>query len=144
MSTIHLDESTLQQYAITGAFTSEAQTQHFLHCQHCTQQAAVYKQLLAAIQDQPAPVFDFDLPALVMQKIPVKKAAIPWQPVLIIAGLLCVIALVTYNLRSVFGAVYKGLPLMAASLIFMAVISVLLFQLAEMFNKHRQQLNALE
>jgi hypothetical protein len=143
MSNIHLDENTIQQYAITGVLDGEEQTQHFLHCNHCREKAAAYTQLLAGIKDQPAPAFDFDLAALVMQKIPAKKAAIPWQPVLIIAGLLCIISLVTYNLRTVFGTVFKGLSSMAASLIFIAVISVLLFQLADMVNKHRQQINAL-
>ena len=144
MTTIHLDENTIQQYAITGFLASEEQTQHFLHCNHCRGKAAAYRDVLAGIKGQPEPAFNFDLPALVMQKIPAKKAAVPWRVVLMIAGLLCAISLVTYNLRTLFGDVFKGLSLMASSLIFIAVISVLVLQLADLVNKYRQQTNALD
>jgi len=144
MTSIHLDENTIQQYAITGVLAGEEQTHHFLHCNHCRGRAAAYKELLAGIKAQPAPAFDFDLPALVMQKIPAKKAAIPWRAVLVIAGLLGVISLVTYNLRAVFGVIFEGLSLTAASLIFIAVISVLIFQLVDVVNKYHQQTNALD
>ena len=144
MTSIHLDENTIQQYAITGVLPGEEQTQHFLQCNYCRGKAAAYKDLLAGIKGQPEPTFDFDLPALVMQKIPTKKAAIPWQTVLIIGGVLCVISLVTFNLRAVFGDVFKGLSIMASSLIFIAVISVLIFQLTDMVNKYHQQANALD
>ncbi len=144
MKAIHLDENTIQQYAINGVLTSEEQTQHFLHCNHCRGRVTAYKEVLAGIKGQQEPAFDFDLPALVMQKIPVRKAAIPWRAVLMIASLLAAISLITYNLRAVFGDVFKGLSLMASSLIFMAVISVLIFQLVEMVNKYQQQLSALD
>jgi hypothetical protein len=144
MTAIHLDENTIQQYAITGVLAGEEQTKHFLHCNYCRGKAAAYKEVLTGIKGQPVPAFDFDLPALVMQKIPAKKAAIPWQSVLVIAGLLGLVSLVTYNLRAIFGVVFEGLSLTAASLIFIAVISVLIFQLADMVNKYHHQVNALD
>ena len=144
MTSIHLNENTIQQYAITGVLAGEEQKQHLLHCNYCRGRATAYKEVLAGIEGQSAPSFDFDLPALVMQKIPAKKPAISWRAVLVIAGLLVVMSLVTYNLRGVFGAVFKGLSLMTSSLIFIAVISVMIFQLVDMFNKYHQQTNALD
>ncbi|HCL84107.1 MAG TPA: hypothetical protein DIC22_09030 [Chitinophagaceae bacterium] len=60
----------IQQYGLDPAACSRALTDHIDSCAACRAEAEAYQLVISGIKQEPKAVFDFDLPALVMQQLP--------------------------------------------------------------------------
>ena len=70
MTTRHLSETELQQYALDGAAAPKEYSEHIAVCENCRAEAMTYRSLFAAIKEQPEPAFDFDIAGLVLSQLP--------------------------------------------------------------------------
>lgn len=73
----HLSEADIQQYVLERAGCEAAVVHHVELCEDCKARAAVYEVLFAGIGQEPGPVFDFDLAAVVLAQLPGAGAVQP-------------------------------------------------------------------
>ena len=73
MSGTHLSDEALQQYVLDPAVCTAGEIEHIGSCPECQEAAAAYRMLADALQEQPAPTFDFDLAAAVIAKLETPK-----------------------------------------------------------------------
>jgi len=95
MNQQHLTEEQIQQYASGTPEHGAAIELHLAGCADCGRKVAEYRLLFTSLQEQPAPVFDFDVTALVMPQLPEatpapvqQRAGYRWVIVLSLAFLL--------------------------------------------------------
>lgn len=69
MSGAHLSAEGLQQYALDRSGCTPEDIAHLDGCQDCQAQVAAYTLLMEELSRQPAPVFGFDVSAVVMGRI---------------------------------------------------------------------------
>jgi hypothetical protein len=69
MSGTHPSDETLQQYTLNSASCTPGETDHIRSCPVCREAIAAYGMLAAALKEQPAPAFDFDLAASVIAQL---------------------------------------------------------------------------
>jgi len=74
MTTKHLSESEIQQYATDKMSCSAQITDHMRNCRSCRDEAATYEMIFSKIKQDSQPAFDFDLSALVMNRLPAERA----------------------------------------------------------------------
>ena len=73
----HLNDSTIQEYVTNRQHCTAPVIAHMQTCTGCQQKAALYQQLITAIQEQPVPVLGFDIATLVMPQLPATPAPAP-------------------------------------------------------------------
>jgi anti-sigma factor RsiW len=69
MSGAHLSAEELQQYVLDRAACTEENNAHLDGCPDCQAQMAAYALLMEGLRQQPAPVFGFDVSAMVMRQL---------------------------------------------------------------------------
>jgi hypothetical protein len=69
MSGTHPSDEALQQYVLDPAACAPGEIGHITGCQECQAAAAAYRMLAVALEEQPAPAFDFDLAAAVIARL---------------------------------------------------------------------------
>jgi hypothetical protein len=80
MSGQHLAEETIQQYVLDRPAATPATIAHLDACAECRTAAAAYGVLVEALEHQPAPVFAFDLAALVTAQLETGTPAVWAKP----------------------------------------------------------------
>ena len=75
MSGAHLSAEELQQYILDRAACTPEDIAHLDGCPDCQAQVAAYGLLMEGLRQQPAPVFGFDVSAMVMQRLAESPAA---------------------------------------------------------------------
>jgi predicted cobalt transporter CbtA len=146
MMTQHVTDQELQQYAMNKAGCAVGSTQHIESCEACRAAAGVYRQLFADIAQQPKPVFDFDVSALVLRELPVpagktvrERGFNYW-----LAGIVCfAIGIPLYLFRKNIYFLFEGISGYAVYIIAGAALPVVLIRLWTMYRKYRQQMKAL-
>jgi len=73
MNDIHPAENILQQYAEDKSDCSPAILAHIESCAYCKAEVTTYRMLFSKIKEMPVPVFDFDITAIVIPKLPVLR-----------------------------------------------------------------------
>lgn len=69
MSGTHPSEETLQQYVLDPTACRQEELDHFGSCPHCQALIRIYALLTIELDHQPAPAFDFDLAAVVIEQV---------------------------------------------------------------------------
>src|SRR5579863_10058685 len=69
MSKGHLSETDIQQYVLDKTGCTQNVIAHMNDCGQCLAKAETYRLLFLQIKEQPKPVFDFDVSALVLPQI---------------------------------------------------------------------------
>ena len=69
MSGAHLSEEELQQYILDRPGCTPEDIAHLDSCPDCQAQVAAYAMLMEGLSQQPAPVFGFDVSAVVMGRL---------------------------------------------------------------------------
>jgi len=69
MSGAHLSAEELQQYILDRPACTEEDIAHLDGCPDCQAQVAAYAMLMEGLQQQPPPVFGFDVSAMVMRRL---------------------------------------------------------------------------
>jgi anti-sigma factor RsiW len=90
----HLSESQLQQYVLDEAGCNAAVLQHVALCKRCKKEVMDFRLMLAEIKKLPKPISDYDLPALVLERLPdstVKSRKDAWVYILVFVALVLLV-----------------------------------------------------
>jgi anti-sigma factor RsiW len=69
MSGKHPSDEVLQEYVEGRSVCTPVEIDHIASCPDCQETIAAYRTLAGALKEQPAPVFDFDLAAVVIARL---------------------------------------------------------------------------
>jgi hypothetical protein len=139
----------IQQYAADEGSCEARISNHLADCAECRAEVAAYRSLFSAIGEEAAPAFDFDLPALVLSRIPEPKAApkASWDILflnLLVLGCVGAIGLPLYLYRGYLTQWFSGIMPVTIWLLILPVLAVLIFQGLDLYKKYQKQMNALD
>lgn len=145
MITGHLSDTEIQQFVLDRSNCASHIIDHIQLCDSCKAEADAYRLLFPAIQQQPAPAFDFDLQKLVLSQI----AKLKPKPALS-RGFVFLLILISVSFTAVAGWLfsvylnrYTIFTSMAVYLTVTVTATFLLFQGIEMYKKYQKQMDAL-
>lgn len=143
MNTMHADESDIQLYASHPENCSIDVRNHIAGCKDCIAQTALYAGVFTALQEAPAPSFDFDISQLVLQQLPKRKSS--WSPAFIITGFLlaAIIATAGWFFQNEILQLFKGIVPVALYLIVIVIAAVAIFQGIEMYRRYEKLISTI-
>jgi hypothetical protein len=147
MRTTHCSEEDIQQYALDQQRCGTLVIQHMTHCETCQAKAVSYKLLFAEIQQEPKPVFDFDLATLVVAQLPQRASGFSWDRILVYG---CVLTGVLFAgasawlFRSFLANLLEGLAPLIIWLIATTIVTILIFQTMDMYKRYQKKMSALD
>lgn len=137
MTLKHPSDADIQQYAQGFVPGLEG---HMQACAACRAKAETYRNMIAAIREQPAPDLGFDVSALVMARIRhARRVAVPVL-YLALAAILLTAAGGVYLFRNDIAAVFSGALAMLTWLTVTALVTIFIFQGIDLFKSHRKKL----
>lgn len=142
----HLTDDELQLFAVNSADCGAGIAEHIHVCQACKSKVEVYRALITGIKQQPEPVFDFDLSAMVLQQLPLptQKASdrlLLWMLVFIGVAFLGGIA---YYFQGSFVYLFEGISTIFLYLIVITVVTVLASLFIDMYKKYNKEMKMLD
>ena len=150
MTAKHLSDVELQQYALDKSNCTMGSITHINACASCQAEAAAYLVLFSRIKDQPKPVFDFDLSALVLEQLP---NPIPAQSNRVwrfslsawLLAILCmvIVGVPLYLFRINLWNMFAGISGVSTYIIFATAIFIVLFRILKMYKKYQRQMESL-
>jgi hypothetical protein len=146
MVTKHLTDDEVQQYAIDKSNCEKQIAEHIHLCEVCRSKVEVYLLLVTGINQQPQPVFNFDLSKMVLQQLPSPKATIATDNALIwIFGFMGIAFLggAIYLFQSYFD-LFEGIKTIFIYLIVITAITVLVYLLIDMYKKYQKEMKVLD
>jgi hypothetical protein len=144
MTTKHLSESEIQQYALDKAGCEAAIAAHVETCKDCRDAIAGYQLLFSTLSEQSKPAFDFDLRGLVLPQLSPAKTKTDVFLVCFFAFLvLAAIGIPVYLFRKYLSELFAGILPMTMYLILVTAVIILIFQGIEMFKKYQKQMDVL-
>ncbi|MBZ5856809.1 hypothetical protein [Flavihumibacter profundi] len=140
----HLTDIEIQEYVLDASQCTKVNLDHMQVCGHCRVKATQYKRLFAGIEGQEQAAFDFDLAALVMEKLPANKnlwdTYFEWW----LAGfVLLVFVIGGYFLRTDLKALRSSLTPLIFLLILIPVLALLVFLGFDMYKAYQKKMKAL-
>jgi hypothetical protein len=154
MTSKHLSDEEIQQWALDKTKCGTEVIAHMHDCEHCRAGAETYHLLFAEIKQLPNPVFDFDVPGLVLQEIGPRLRVIrqySWLGYLIIFVSLGVSGAAVYLYRVQLGEflekyvfnISSGISKGTIYLLLVAALTILIFQSIELFRKYQRKIDDL-
>ena len=154
MTIKHLSEEEIQQWVLDKTKCSDAVISHMHDCEYCRTSAESYRVLFSEIAQQPRPVFDFNVPALVLPQIPGESSSYSrnyFPGYLIVFFLIAASCITGYFYRAAIGNLIKkyifsissGISRGTLYLLLTAAVVFLIFQSFELFKKYRQKVDDL-
>jgi hypothetical protein len=143
----HLNDEDIQQYALDKAGCDISVISHINTCENCKAKAEAYKLLFAGIQEQPKPVFDFDVTQLVLEQLPQPKPAFEWSSLeqyLVASIVAAIVAVSLYIFRQYLLSILTGMSTYIVYAIAISMVVIITFKIYEMYKKYQQQLNELK
>jgi anti-sigma factor RsiW len=145
MTTLHLSEVQIQEYAIDSRNCGEEVHSHMISCAACQARTAQYKAMFGEMQLAPKPSFDFDLAGLVAEQLPqVRPKRSGWQLPLAaftaLAGLLVPVLLYWRQLMEL----VNGAPGIWLLLMGLSTLVIILFQGQELIRNYKRQMDTLQ
>lgn len=147
MTSKHLSDFDIQQFVLDERNCDHIIIQHARMCQRCNSKAETYRLIFASLEEQPKPVFEFDLAGLVLSKLEVKEETHPLPnrltyltATIIVAPLTAVSYLFGENLVDIFSSIST----ISLSMVGATTLTFLAFQIFEMIRKHKKQMADLD
>jgi hypothetical protein len=134
MTSEHLSDEQIQEVVL-----SKLNNEHVQTCALCKEKAEAYQLLITAIEQEPAPLLDLDVSALVMATIETKKSRNGWRYVLIVGGLLIPGAFI-YYFRAV---LFYGISSLLIYLLAITGLFFLIAMVADQFNTYKNKLQQI-
>jgi hypothetical protein len=147
MITKHLTDEEIQQYALGRSGCEPKIIEHMHICAECRAKGEVYQSLISGIEQQPRPVFDFDLSASVLKQLPAPqpKAAsdklLTWILIFISVGFLSGAA---YYFRSYTASMFEGVATIIIYLIAISAITIIAALFFDMYKKYQKEMKVLD
>jgi len=146
MNTDHPTDAVIQQYVLDKTGCEPGIAAHIEACAGCRAAANAYRMLVTEIKQQPAPVFDFDLSALVIPQLVAAKPRFSWSVFILYvlaAGSAGAIGIIVYLFRKELLFIIKDIMPLVVYLIVLTTAAILLFQGMGMYKKYQKQMNRL-
>jgi hypothetical protein len=147
MTTKHLTDDDIQQYALNKATCEAGIVEHVQLCEPCKEKVTAYQLLFTSIKQQPVPVFDFDLAELVLTKLPQPKPKAVtetfWIYLPALAGILLAGGLL-YMFREYITGLFTGITPLMIWLIVTAVLTILVILCIDMYKGYQKKMNSLD
>ena len=144
MKNIHLTDEEIQQYVLDTKSRTEVWIEHIHQCPHCQQQVQAYQLLFEGIESQEKAVFDFDLEALVMEKLPQPKQVEEKSFVFVIAAIVVVmIGVAGYVFGNSLANLFSYLQPILLGLLTLTSLGVMVFLGMDMYQRYKAQMKAL-
>jgi hypothetical protein len=146
MTTAHLLEQEIQQYAINDADYPAFVAEHLKSCGVCRAEVENYRSLFSEIQQLPVPVFNFDLPAAVLARLPQNRSRLSTDD--FIAGFLVIFAvgcicLLLYYFRKSMANILAEVPPFFIYAIAISTSFLLLIKMFSLYKKYLSQVRLL-
>ncbi|HXB42572.1 MAG TPA: hypothetical protein VNV85_00870 [Puia sp.] len=146
MTTKHLSETEMQQYALDKSGCGTEIEEHMQSCAMCRAEAQAYQQIFTSIGEQPKAVFGFDLSTLVLQQIVRNESKFSINGLFIyilVFVALSASAVAAYLFRKYLVNMFTGILPMTMYLILITALGILIFQSFEMYRKYQKQMSIL-
>ena len=146
MTTKHLSEAEMQQFALGIGNCTTPIIDHIQSCETCRIKADTYKLIFAEIKEQPKPVFDFNLTDLVMNQLPQPKQNTSFENVVlyittVVSILITVFAI--YFFGPFLSNALTDITPIVSYLVITTLASLLIFMCIDMFAKYSKQMKIL-
>ena len=145
MNNGHLTDAEIQKSVFDAANTESYISQHLEHCAICRAIAREYIEEFKMFGELERPAFEFDLEALVMSGLPVKKNK-P-APLPLFAGLLIFVGLCSglafYVFRKYLYNMFTGFSSILIYLMAATAFTFLVFQALESYKQYRRKIKDL-
>ena len=136
MKTAHPSDAELQQYAEDRVHCPEEVVMHVEACPDCRASVMAYAMLFEGLNQQPAVTFDFDVTALVMEKLPRERD----YRYVIAATIFFVIAIPAYLFRKNAFYVFTGISTLFLALILAAAGVIIIWRIMALYKLYQKRL----
>ena len=144
MSDQHPTEKEIVQFALDKDNCESDVVEHINVCEKCRTKAETFRITFEGMKNLPAPAFDFDLSALVMERIEVKKAGYSVTDMLIYSiSALAAISLILIFFKYL-TPIFSQFTVMGTGLVIVTTLMISVFLLLESYKKYRRQMNKLD
>lgn len=133
----HLSDEEIQE-CVLNKFSN----QHVQNCALCKEKVEAYQLIITAIEQEPAPVLDFDISELVLAKIETKRSRNVWMYVLAAACVL-ITALAIYLFRKDIAVVFNGISTFLIFLLAIPGLFILVVMIADQFRNYKDRLQQI-
>jgi hypothetical protein len=143
---IHPSEKEIQQFAIDQRDCKADTIIHMKSCAECMMEVANYRMVFTEIKQQPTPVFDFDLSALVLPQLSTAKARL--SPDQFVSGFLvffisCFVTVPVILFNKYILNMFSGIsPFFIYSIIGSATV-IVIYKTLVMYKKYQKQMQLL-
>ena len=147
MVTKHLTDDEVQVYVVDKQNVEMRIIEHMHICAECRIKTEVYRLLISGIEQQPRPVFDFDLSASVLKQLPMPQPKeandklVTWILVFVSIGF---IAGAVYYFRSHLASMFEGVATIFIYLIAISAITVIAALVFDMYKKYQKEMKVLD
>jgi hypothetical protein len=142
----HLSEEEVQDYALNSSACDAIIAAHVLLCDACKTRVENYRVLFTGIKQQPEPVFDFNLEALVLSKLTQPKAKTRpkvFLSYLLIVASVVVPAIILYLFKQYWIGFFNDIAIYTVLLILISFIIVLGVLCIDIFRTYQKKMNSL-
>ena len=147
MTTKHLTDDELQQYVLNGGPIKNEIAAHINVCEDCSTRMEAYRVLIMGIEQQPAPVFDFDLQELVLSRLPAvaeKKTGDNLSPWIFIGPAVIAGGLIIYFFGGYFAYLLAGIATLATGLVSLSAGILATVLGIDMYRTYKKKINAVD
>ena len=147
MNTNHLTEIEIQQYCFEKESCESRIVNHIELCRICKERAASYELISSEIKNIQSPVFDFNLAALVLSRVPQQKSKFSFN-IFLVCFAACVpvasLGVPLFFLKEYITNVFTGILPSLYYMIAISALIVVVFQVIEMYMHFHNKMSRLE
>ena len=147
MVTKHLNDEELQLFAFDKKNCELRIAEHISGCTECKAKVKAYHLLIEGILQQPQATFDFDLSAIVLERLPAQNPGTLNDKLLTgIIIFICtgLIGTVFYVFRGFLNSMFRGIAGISVYLLVISAITVIVVLFIEMQKKYNKEIRMLE
>lgn len=142
MTTEHLTDAILQQYALDPGACAPSVAVHVRTCAACRRKVEVYQVLMTGLGQQVPPAFDFSVADLVLPQLPApaqRDSGMVLYALLLLVGL-CGAGGVLYGIGWPFGRLFRPVDPLLLALVVTGMLTTLVGVVADMYIAYRKKL----
>ena len=146
MVTKHLTDDEVQQFVIDKQHCSGIIVEHIHICGECKVKVEIYQSLITGIEDQPEHAFDFDLSAVVLDKLlsPKEKTSDSLLFLVLLFTGIGFICTIFYYFEGSFAYLFNGIAAIFIYLIIITALTVATGLFIAMYKKYDNEMKLLD
>lgn len=141
MSATHLTETELQQFVVEPELIGKQLMAHVQVCTVCQTKSANYALLINGIQEAAKPAFNFDVSALVLNRLPTPKKSFKWATIIISFFSVTLIAIVGVLFGSAMVTLISGVPGIILTVMTGIALVFVIFQAIEIVREYKRRMD---